>query len=72
MELQLIEGDCLRQHLRSGSRPEFLFEMRHTLPKRQIEKELDEADQIAAPATPVTVEHVFLGIDVEGRASLLV
>jgi hypothetical protein len=45
--------------------------MRHTLAKRQVEEELDKADQIATPATPVTVEQVFVGIDVEGRTSFL-
>ena len=46
--------------------------MRDTLAERQIEEELDKADQVAAPATPVTVEQILAGIDVEGRTGLLV
>jgi len=46
--------------------------MRHALAKRQIEEQLDKADQVAAPATPVTVEQVFVDIYVEGRTSFLV
>ena len=39
---------------------------------KQIEEELDKADQVAAPATAVAVEQVLGGIDVEGGARLLV
>lgn len=39
---------------------------------KQIEEELDEADQVAAAATAVAVEQVLAGIDVERRARLLV
>jgi len=46
--------------------------MCHTLAKRQIEEELDKADQIAAPATAVAIEQILGGIDVEGRTCLLV
>ena len=72
MELKLIEGERLLQQLGSGSGRQFLFEMCHTLAERQIEEELDKADQVAAAATPVAVEQILAGIDVEGRARLLV
>ena len=45
--------------------------MRHRLAERQIEEELDKADQVAAPAAAVAVEQVLGGIDVEGRTSFL-
>ena len=32
---------------------------------------MDKADQVATPATPVTVEQILVGIDVEGRTSFL-
>jgi hypothetical protein len=46
--------------------------MRYRVPERQIQEELDHADQVAAPTTPVTVEQVLVGIDLEARKSLLV
>ena len=45
--------------------------MRHTLAKGQSEEELDKADQVAAPATPVALEQILVGIDVEGGTSFL-
>ena len=50
---------------------QFLLEKRHRLAERQIEEELDKADQVAAAAAAVAVEQVFGGVDVEGRARLL-
>ena len=72
MELELIEGDRLLQQLGNGSGRQFLFEMRHALAERQMEEELDKADQVAAAATAVAVEQILAGVDVEGRTSLLV
>ena len=72
VELELIEGGGLLQQLGNGSGRQFLFEKRHCLAERQIEEELDEADQVAAAATPVAVEQVFADIDVERKARLLV
>jgi hypothetical protein len=46
--------------------------MRHRLAEWQIEEQLDKADQVATPATPVAVEQVLVSIHVEGRTSLLV
>lgn len=37
-----------------------------------MQEQLNKADQVATLATTVTVEQVFVGIDVEGRTSLLV
>ena len=72
MELELVKGGCLLQQLGNGSERQFLFEKRHRLAERQIEEELDEADQVAATAAAVAVEQVFAGIDVERRARLVV
>jgi hypothetical protein len=46
--------------------------VRHRFAERQIEEELDKADQVAAPAAAVAVEQIFGGVDVEGRVCLLV
>ena len=50
---------------------QFLLEMRHRLAERQIEEELDKADQVAAAAAAVAVEQILGGIDVEGRTRFL-
>jgi hypothetical protein len=72
VELKPVEGGRLLQQLGNWSGRYFLFEKRHGLAERQIEKELDEADQVAAPAAAVAVEQILGGVDVERRASLLV
>ena len=59
MELELVKGGCLPQQLANGSRRQFQFEKRHRLAERQIEEELDEADQVAAAAAAVAVEQVL-------------
>lgn len=40
--------------------------------ERQIEEQLDKADQIAAAATAMTVEQILAGVDIEGRAGFTV
>jgi hypothetical protein len=72
MELELVKGGCLLQQLGNGSGRQFLLEKRHRLAERQVEEELDEANQVAAAAAAVAVEQVFAGIDVERRARLVV
>ena len=72
MELKLIKGGRLLQQSGSGSGRQFLFQMRHALAERQIEEELDKADQVAATAAAVAIEQIFGGIDVEGGTGLLV
>jgi hypothetical protein len=72
VELELIEGGRLLQQPGNGSGCEFLLEQRHRLVERQIEEELDKADQVATPAAAVAVEQILSGVDVEGRTSLLV
>src|SRR5215831_9186631 len=72
MVMELVKGGCLLQQLGNRSGQQFLFEKRHRLAERQIEEELDEADQVAAAAAAVAVEQVFAGIDVERRTRLLV
>jgi hypothetical protein len=70
MELKPIEGGRMLQQLASGRRHQLLFEMGDSLAKWQIEEQLDKANQVTAPATPVAIEQILAGIDVEGRASL--
>src|SRR6516162_884637 len=71
VELELIEGGRLLQQPGNGSGRQFPFEKRHRMAERQIEEELDEADQVAAAATAVAVEQIFAGIPVKRRAGLL-
>ena len=59
VELELIKGGRLLQQLGNGSGRQFLFEKRHRLAERQIEEELDEADQVAAAAAAVAVEQIL-------------
>src|SRR5215469_9449007 len=72
VELELIEGGRLLQQPGKGSGCKFLLEKRYRLVERQIEEELDKADQVATPAAAVTVEQILSGVDVEGRTSILV
>jgi hypothetical protein len=44
--------------------------MRQRFTERQIEEELDKADQVAAMAAAVAIEQIFGGIDVEGGTGL--
>ena len=67
-----VEGGRLLQQLGSGRGHQLLFEIRDALVKRQIEEDLDKADQIAAPATAVAVEQILADVDVEGGASVAV
>ena len=71
VELKLIKSGRLLQQQGYGKGCEFLFEMSHGLAERQIEEELNEADQVAAAAAAVAVEQILGGVDVEGRISLL-
>jgi hypothetical protein len=70
VELELIEASRLLQQPENGSGCEFLFEQRHRLVERQIEEELDKADQVATAAAAVAIEQILSGVDVEGRTSL--
>ena len=70
VELELIESGRLLQQPGNGSGCEFLFEKGHRLVERQIEEELDKADQVATAAAAVAIEQILSGVDVEGRASL--
>src|SRR5215472_5842326 len=70
VKLELIEGGRLLQQPGNGSGCEFLLEKRDRLVERQIEEELDKADQVATAAAAVAVEQILSGVDVEGRTSL--
>src|SRR3954470_22774480 len=65
VELELIEGGRLLQQRGNGSGCEFLFEKRHRLVERQIEEELDKADQVSTAAAAVAVEQILSSVDVE-------
>jgi hypothetical protein len=68
MELLLIESGSLLEHSsRIGWRSTVLFEVNEALAERQLARQLDKAQQIAAPTTTVAVEKIFASIDIEGR-----
>ena len=56
----------LLQQSESGSGCESVFEKRHRLVERQIEEEMDKADQVATAAAAVAIEQILSGVDVEG------
>ena len=72
VELELIKGGRLLEQSGDRSGVEFLLQVRHGLAKRQIQKELHQADQVAAPAAAMAVEQILGGMDVERGSSLLV
>jgi hypothetical protein len=62
----------LQQFCRACGERQFLLEMRDTLAERQIEEKLDQADQITAPAAPMTIEQILAGVDIERRSGVAV
>ena len=62
VELELIEGGRFLQQPGDGSGREFLLEKRDRLAERQIEEELDKADQVAAAAAAVAVEQILAAL----------
>src|SRR4051812_18973904 len=64
VELELIKGGCFLQQPGNRNGREFLFQLRHCLAERQMQEELDKADQVSASAAAVAVEQIFGGIDV--------
>jgi hypothetical protein len=73
MELPLIEGGGLLEHIRRvGERSTLLLEVGEALAERQMTRQLDKAQEIAALAATVTVKEIFAGVDIEGRAGFLV
>ncbi len=69
LQLQLVESNRLLQQLGNRRGRQFLLKVRDTLAEWQVQEKLDEADQIAAAPTSVTVEQILAGIDIEGRAA---
>src|SRR5580658_7970770 len=69
LQLQLVEGNRLLQQLGIRSGRQFLPQMRNTLAEWQVQEQFDEADQIAAAPTSVTVKQILAGIDIERRAA---
>ena len=69
MQLELVEAGSTSEQLRSGS--QFLRQVRDTLAEGEMVREFDKADKVATAPTAVTVEQVFLRVDVEGRMSVL-
>ena len=70
VELELIEGGRLLQQPGNGSGCRVPVGEAPPFGERQIEEELDKADQVAAAAAAVAVEQILSGVDVEGRTSL--
>jgi hypothetical protein len=69
MQLELVEAGGMSEQLRSGS--EFFRKVRDTLAEGKMVREFDKADEIATAPTAVTVEQVFLRVDVEGGMSVV-
>src|SRR5215469_16039727 len=67
VEFQLIEGGRVREQLGSGG--EFFLEINNALAKREMARQFDEANQVAATPATMTVEQVFPGV--EGGMSVL-
>jgi hypothetical protein len=73
IELVLIESGSLLQHSgRIGGRSTLLLEVSEALAKGQLARQLDKAQKIAALAATVTVEEIFVGIDIERGPGFLV
>ena len=69
MQFELVEAGGTSEQLRSGS--EFLRQVDDTLAKGEMARQFDKANQVAAAPTAVTIEQVFLSIDVERGMGLL-
>jgi hypothetical protein len=72
VELELVKGGGLFQHVGIDRRRELLLEIGDALAEGQIPGQLDQADQVAATAATVAVEQILVGIDVERRAGFRV
>ena len=69
IQLLSIEGSGLLEHIsRVSERNALLLEVSEALAKRQMAGQLDKAKEIAALAATVTVEEIFVGVDIERRA----
>jgi hypothetical protein len=69
MQLELVEAGGTSEELRSGSK--FLRQVGDTLSEREMVGEFDKADKVATAPTAVTVEQVFLRVNVERGMSVL-
>ena len=73
MELLLIEGGSLLEHRRRiGWSSLVLLEVSETLAERQLARQLDKAQQIAALTATVAVEEIFADVDIERGMGLWV
>src|SRR5271157_2367496 len=73
LELLLVESGRPREHGgRVSGRSALLLEIGQALAKRQVLRQLDEANEIAALAAAVAVEEILAGVDIEGRPGLWV
>jgi hypothetical protein len=72
VELALVETDSFPKNLLFGRlrHAEFLVQMSQSLRKREIERKLDKANQVAATAAAVAIEDIFGSIDVERWVTL--
>ena len=70
-ELLLIKVDSFSKSfiLPRLGQAELLFQVNKSFTKREIQRKLDEANEVAATAAAVAVEDILGGIDVEGRVS---
>ena len=73
MKLLLIEGGSLLEHSsRIGWRSTMLFEISEALAERQLARQLDKAQEVAALTTTVAVEEIFANVEIEGGTGLWV
>ena len=73
MELLLIEdGRLLEHNSRIGCSSVVLLEVSEALAERQLARQLDKTQQIAALTATVAIEEIFASVDIEGGAGLWV
>src|SRR5260370_23182757 len=67
MQGELIESRSTFQQLGARSRRQFLPQMREALLERQMQRELDEANEVAAPSAAMAKKDVLAGVDIKRR-----
>src|SRR5215469_13313939 len=69
MQFQLVESSGLGEQL--GTRSELFGQVSDALMEREMARQFDKANQVAAPPTAVTEKQVFRCVDVERGMLLL-
>src|SRR5258708_1526870 len=66
MQCELVKSGGAFQKVGIRSGRQFLPQMRQALLERQMQRELDEANQVATPPAAMAIKDVLAGVDVEG------